>query len=74
MTWQALEESEWPLWVVRAATHRVLWSAWRRKRPAVLKGRTFLYRVTPEVGAVSFNGHDSSFVKIGSVERRLEDR
>ena len=74
MAWQIIEQSEWPRWVVQAATDSVLQSAWRRKRPAILKGRTFLYRVTPEVGTVSFNGHDSDYVKIGRVEKRLRDR
>ena len=74
MAWQRLEKSEWPRWVVRAATDSVLRSAWRKKRPAILKGRTFLYRITPEAGTVSLNGHDSGYVKIGRVERRLKNR
>ena len=69
--WQILPQSEWPRWVVRAATDSVLRSALRKKRPFVFRGKTFLYRVTPEVVTTSMNGHDGSFVKIASIGRRL---
>ena len=53
----------WPRWVVRALDNDTLRGAWEEKRPLILTGKRFVYRVTP---VVESQGHWA----IGQIERR----
>ena len=46
-TWKALSRSDWPEWVVKALNNDTLRSAWEGNQQLTLRGKTFLYRVTP---------------------------
>ena len=48
-TWVTLSQSDWPEWVVKALNNDTLRSAWENNQRLTLRGRTFLYRITPGI-------------------------
>ena len=64
-TWETLSQADWPQWVVKALNNNTLRSAWEGNQTLTLRGRTFLYRVTP---GIERQGHWC----IAKIERQLK--
>ena len=47
--WKTLPQADWPEWVITALGNDALRSAWEGNQQLILRGRTFLYRVTPSI-------------------------
>ena len=67
MPWENLASSDWPSWVVSALDNDTLRSAWEGKKLLTLRGRTFLYRVTPDI-------IDQGHWHIAKIERQARGR